>query len=84
MSDNLTGTPTVKNSNIFAAKFVLFFFQVVSPMCLLYLSSKRTLLPVAIQLFAKPGPENPVSEIPKHAAGRALISDCFRICNGDP
>ena len=37
-------------------------FQLVSPMCLFYLNSKGTLLPVAIQLFSKPGPENPVRE----------------------
>ena len=29
-------------------------------MCLFYLNSTGILLPVAIQLFAKPGPENPV------------------------
>ena len=39
-----------------------FQFQVVSPTCLFYLNSTGTLLPVAIQLFAKPDPENPVRQ----------------------
>ena len=40
-----------------------FSLQVVSPMCLFYLNSKGTLMPVAIQLFTKPRQDNPVRYI---------------------
>ena len=56
-------------------------------MCLFYLNSKGTLLPVAIQLFAKPGPENPVSTNYYHPRmrvgnvfGHVCVSVCLSVC----
>ena len=58
-------------------------------MCLFYLNSKGTLLPVAIQLFAKPGPENPVSANYYHPRmpvgnvfGHVCVSVCVSVCSG--
>ena len=42
-------------------------FQLCAPMCLFFKNKEDHLMPIAIQLFPTPGPENPVSWKKKHS-----------------